>query len=94
MESAHRAATQMATDVRLGEAEKLGAREVDPSEYQAIVRSLMYVALAMRPDISFVVSALSRHNSCPRTTHLTADQASPMVSGDDLKQPLTLLCPR
>ena len=32
----------------------------------------MYVALATRPDISFAVSALSRYNSCPRTTHLTA----------------------
>ena len=51
---------------------QLGAREVDPAEYQAIVGSLMYVALAMRPDISFAVSALSRYNSCPRTTHLTA----------------------
>ena len=52
----------MATDVKL-EAEKHEAREVHPAEYQAIVGSLMYVALATRPDISFAVSALSRYNS-------------------------------
>ena len=72
MENAYVTATPMATDIKLDEAEKLGAREVDPAEYQAIVGSLMYVALATRPDILFAVSALSRYNSCPRTTHLTA----------------------
>jgi hypothetical protein len=32
----------------------------------------MYVALATRPDISFAVAALSRYNSRPFTSHLTA----------------------
>ena len=32
----------------------------------------MYVALATRPDTSCPVSALSRYNSCPFTSHLTA----------------------
>ena len=32
----------------------------------------MYIALATRPDISFAVSALSRYNSCPLETNLTA----------------------
>ena len=70
--NAHGAATPMATEIKLDEAEKLGAREVDPAEYQAIVGSLMYLALAARPDISFAVSALSRYNSCLRMMHLTA----------------------
>ena len=47
-------------------------READPTEYQTIVGSLMYIALATKPDISFAVPALSRYNSCPLETHLTA----------------------
>ena len=61
----------MNTSVRLDLAEELGEREVDPKEYQAIVGSLMYIALATRPDIAFAASALSRYNSQPRTSHLT-----------------------
>ena len=41
MENAHGAATPMATDIKLDEAEKHGAREVHPAEYQAIVGSLI-----------------------------------------------------
>ena len=62
----------MNTSVRLDLAEELGEREVDPKEYQAVVGSLMYIALATRPDIAFTVSALSRYNSQPCTRHLTA----------------------
>ena len=40
--------------------------------YQAIVGSLMCIALATRPDISYAVSALSRYNSRPLASHLTA----------------------
>ena len=32
----------------------------------------MYIALATRPDLAFAVSALSRYNSQPRTSHLEA----------------------
>ena len=71
MEEANGAATPMNTSVRLDMAEELGEREVDPEKYQAIVGSLMYIALATRPD-SIRVSALSRYNSQPRTSHLTA----------------------
>ena len=74
MEEANGAATPMNTSVRLDLAEELGEREVDPKEYQATVGSLMYIALATRPDIAFAVSALSRYNSQPRTSHLTADK--------------------
>jgi hypothetical protein len=46
--------------------------EVDPTQYQAIVGSLMYAALGTRPDITYAVAALSRYNSGPLTVHLTA----------------------
>jgi hypothetical protein len=46
--------------------------EVDPTQYQAIVGSLMYAALGTRPDITYAVAALSRYNSRPLTVHLTA----------------------
>ena len=72
MEEANGAATPMNTSVRLDLAEELGERKVDPKEYQAIWGSLMYIALATRPDIAFAVLALSRYNSQPRTSHLTA----------------------
>jgi hypothetical protein len=72
MEDSNGVSTPMDTDVKLDLAEANEEREVDPAPYQAIVGSLMYVALATRPDISFAVSALSRYNSCPRTSHITA----------------------
>jgi hypothetical protein len=54
------------------EAGQQGAVEVDPTQYQAIVGSLMYAALGTRPDITYAVAALSRYNSRPLTVHLTA----------------------
>ena len=72
MEEANGAATPINTSVRPDLPEELGKREVDPKECQAMVESLMYIALATRPDIAFAVSALSRYNSQPRTVHLTA----------------------
>ena len=69
MEEANSTAIPTNTSIRtLDLAEELGGREVDPKEYQAIVGSLMYIALATRPDIAFAVSALSRYNSQPRTS--------------------------
>ena len=64
--------TPMDVHVKLGLAEHNKERKADPAEYQAIVGSLMYVALATRPDISFAVSALGRYNSSPLASHLTA----------------------
>jgi len=74
METAHGAATPLDDKVKLDLAEEEGEREgeVDPKLYQAIVGSLMYIALATRPDISFAVAALSRYNSRPFARHLTA----------------------
>ena len=42
------------------------------TDYQAVVGSLMYAALATWPDISCAVTALSQYNSQPFTSHMTA----------------------
>jgi hypothetical protein len=71
MEKAYDATTALDDKVPfdfVGESE----READPREYLAIVGFLMYIALATRPDILFVVAALSGYNSKPFTSHLTA----------------------
>jgi hypothetical protein len=70
MEHAYGAATSLDEKVMLDLIG--GENKVDPREYQAIVGSLMYIALATRPDILFAVAALSRYNSKPFTSHLTA----------------------
>lgn len=44
----------------------------DVKLYQSIVGSLMYLALATRPDISFAVSYLSKFNQQPKEMHLKA----------------------
>jgi hypothetical protein len=59
MHNAHGASTPMDPSVKLDLAEDRGEKErKDITGYQAIVSSLMYVALATRPDISFAVAAL------------------------------------
>jgi len=73
-EAAHGAATPLDDKVKLDLAEEEEDGEVDPKTYQAIVGSLMYIALATRPDISFAVAALSRYNLRPFARHLTAAQ--------------------
>ena len=45
LENAHGASTPMDVHVKLDLAELRGEREVDPKDYQAIVGSLMYIAL-------------------------------------------------
>jgi hypothetical protein len=72
MQNAHGASTSMDPNVKLGVADDRGEKELnDINGYQATVSSLMYVALATRPDISFAVPALCRYNSRPFTSHLT-----------------------
>jgi len=71
MEKAYNATTPLDDKVKLDLVTDT-EREADPREYQAIVGSLMYIALAMRPDISFAVAALSRYNSKPFISHLAA----------------------
>jgi len=65
----------MDPNVKLDLADNRGEKELDKDRvkhYQAIIGSLMYAALATRPDISYAVAALCRYNSCPFTSHMTA----------------------
>ena len=45
---------------------------VDGSLYRAMVGSLLYISIATRPDIANAVGVVSRFNSKPNQTHLTA----------------------
>jgi hypothetical protein len=72
MQNANDGSTPIDPNAKLDLAEDRGEKElIDIKGYQAIVGSLMYVALATRPNISFKVAALCRYNSCPFTSHLT-----------------------
>lgn len=46
--------------------------KVDQVSYQSMVGSLLYAAVATRPDIAFAVGVVSKFNSEPTQTHLTA----------------------
>ena len=48
------------------------SNSVDPSLYQSMVGSVLYAAIATRPDIAQAVGAVSKFNSAPNATHLTA----------------------
>ena len=48
------------------------SKEVDPVKYQSMVGSLLYAAMATRPDIAQAVGAVSKFNSKPSEAHLTA----------------------
>jgi hypothetical protein len=73
MQNAHGASSPMDPNVKLDLVQDRGEKELkDIKGYQAIVGSLMCVALATGPDISFAVAALCRYNSRPFTSHLTA----------------------
>jgi hypothetical protein len=48
------------------------SKSVDPTYYQSIIGSLLYVAVSSRPDIAQAVGAVSKFNSCPTEAHLTA----------------------
>jgi hypothetical protein len=72
MQNAHGESTPMDSNVKLDQAEDRGEKEPkDIKGYQAIVGSLMYVALATRSNIPFVVAALSPYNSHPFTSPVT-----------------------
>jgi hypothetical protein len=73
MEHTHCVLTPMDANVKLYSAEDRGEKELDDiTDYQAVVGSLMYTPLATRPDISYAVAAISRYNSRPFTSHMTA----------------------
>ena len=46
--------------------------EVDITEYQRCIGSLMYLMVCTRPDIAYSVGVLSRHVSCPGNVHMQA----------------------
>jgi hypothetical protein len=48
------------------------SKSVDPTFYQSIIGSLLFLALTTRPDIQLAVGLCSRYNSCPNQQHLTA----------------------
>ena len=48
------------------------SKEVDSTEYQSLVGSLLYAAIATRPDISQAVGAVSKFCSSPTQAHFTA----------------------
>ena len=48
------------------------SKSVDKVRYQSMIGSLLYIAIATRPDISQAVGALSKFNSAPMEAHLTA----------------------
>jgi len=73
MENSHGVSTPTDPNVQLDLADDRGEKELeDITDYQAVVGSLMYAALATGPDISYVVAALSRYNLRLFTSHMTA----------------------
>ena len=48
------------------------SKEVDSTLYQSMVGSLLYAAMATRPDIAQAVGTVSKYNSNPTEAHLTA----------------------
>ena len=48
------------------------SKPVDPVVYQSMVGSLIYAAIATRPDIAQAVGTLAKFNSSPNEAHLTA----------------------
>jgi hypothetical protein len=73
MQSAYVAMTRINPNVMLGLAQHREEKELeDIKEYQAIVGSLIDIAVATHPDILFAVATLCRYNSHPFTSHMTA----------------------
>jgi len=73
MEHSHVVSTPMDPNIKLDSAENRREKELeDITNYQAVVGSQMYAALATRPDISYAVAAVSWYNLVPFTSHMTA----------------------
>lgn len=70
MENCNPVSTPAACDVKLEEND--GSKPVDAKLYQSIIGSLLYAAVSTRPDIAETVGVLSKFNSYPSQTHLTA----------------------
>jgi len=72
MEHTQSVSPHMHPNVELDLAEDRRENELDDiTDYQAVVGSPMYAALATRPDISYAVAAFAHDNSQPFTSHMT-----------------------
>ena len=69
MANCNPARTPMGNDIQLP---VLNEAEVDITEYQRCIGSLMYLMICTRPDIAYSVGVLSRHVSCPGKAHMQA----------------------
>jgi len=63
------AKTPMAANLQLP---TLTEAEIDITEYQRCIGSLMYLMICTCPDIAYSVEVLSCHVACPRRTHMQA----------------------
>ncbi len=71
MTEAKNVSTPADTNVKLVKDDGV-SREVDPATYQSMVGSLLYAAMATRPDIAHAVGVVSKFNSRPTEAHLTS----------------------
>jgi len=71
MTDANPASTPADVNVKLQKSDNI-SKDVDPVMYQSMVGSLLYAAIATRPDISQAVGVVSKFNSDPSSAHLTA----------------------
>ena len=71
LDDANPVCTPMDLNVRLM-ADDGHSKLTDKVKYQSMVGSLLYVAIATRPDISQAVGAVSKYNAEPSEAHLTA----------------------
>ena len=71
MDNANPVATPADANVKLKKIDGV-SKPVNPSTYQSMVGSLLYAAMATRPDIAQAVSAVSKFNADPNAAHLTA----------------------
>ena len=71
LQDAKPVSTPADSNVRLRKDDNV-SKAVDSVMYQSIVRSLLYAAVATRPDISQAVGVVSKFSSKPSEAHLTA----------------------
>ena len=71
MEAAKPVATPVDTSTKLVKATE-NDESTDQQEYQSAVGSLLYLAMATRPDIAFAVSSVAKFSAHPSKLHWTA----------------------
>ena len=71
MNNANPVATPADVNVKLSKDDGV-SKPVNQSTYQSMVGSLLYAAMATRPDIAQAVSVVSKFNANPNAAHLTA----------------------